>query len=130
MFCFQCFVFLLKFTKLKTGKDAFIPITRKGHLIQWNVGEEAGTPLYVKKLMQIYEPYEIVKTDGTVVAGKLDELKEANRIILPEETEELFDDMNLSEELAERVNRYRDAIKQIDMVEELERKRKMNYEKY
>lgn len=80
--------------------------------------------------MQIYEPYEIVKTDGTVVAGKLDELKEANRIILPEETEELFDDMNLSEELAERVNRYRDAIKQIDMVEELERKRKMNYEKY
>jgi hypothetical protein len=38
--------------------------------------------------------------------------------------------MNLSEELAERVNRYRDAIKQIDMVEELERKRKMNYEKY
>jgi hypothetical protein len=60
----------------------------------------------------------------------LDELKEANRIILPEETEELFDDMNLSEELAERVNRYRDAIKQIDMVEELERKRKMNYEKY
>ena len=67
--------------------------------------------------MQIYEPYGIVKTDGTVVAGKLDELKEANRIILPEE-------------LAERVNRYRDAIKQIDMVEELERKRKMNYEKY
>ncbi|WP_294242778.1 hypothetical protein [Pseudobutyrivibrio sp.] len=60
----------------------------------------------------------------------MDELKEANRIILPEETEELFDDMNLSEELAERVNRYRDAIKQIDMVEELERKRKMNYEKY
>ncbi len=57
-------------------------------------------------------------------------MKEANRIILPEETEELFDDMNLSEELAERVNRYRDAIKQIDMVEELERKRKMNYEKY
>ena len=99
-------------------------------MLQWNVGEEAGTPLYVKKLMQIYEPYGIVKTDGTVVAGKLDELKEANRIILPEETEELFDDMNLSEELAERVNRYRDAIKQIDMVEELERKRKMNYEKY
>ena len=80
--------------------------------------------------MQIYKPYGIVKTDGTVVAGKLDELKEANRIILPEETEELFDDMNLSEELAERVNSYKDTIKQIDHVEELERKRKMNYEKY
>ena len=79
--------------------------------------------------MKIYEPYGIVKTDGTVVMGKLDELKEANRVILPEETEELFDDMNLSEELAERVNSYKDTIKQIDHVEELERKRKEKYDR-
>lgn len=119
----------LKFTKLKSGKDAFIPTTRKGHLLQWKIGAETGSPLYVKELMKIYEPYGIVKTDGTVVMGKLDELKEANRVILPEETEELFDDMNLSEELAERVNSYKDTIKQIDHVEELERKRKEKYDR-
>ncbi len=116
---------ILEARKLKSGQEIFIPATNKENFIEW----EVGIPAYKTEsdLLKRYMPFGVIDRETGKVSQAYGEEQQwseftpSTRRVMKEETEELFEDMDLSEELAERVKGYKDVLDQIDTVERAER---------